>query len=384
MTSMPRPTPSHAPRRLAPAAGGALVLLIGLICLLDTVTGHELRLFPLYFLPVSIAAWRMGLRAGLGVAVLAALAWTLADVWSEHEYDVRAYQAFNALVQLFTFAFAAILVARIARALDAERVLSAQLTEEKSEIERYHNATTRELDLAAKVQRAILPSESPRVPGLDVAVRYRPAVQIGGDLLHIHRVDEGRTLFFLGDAMGHGAPAALVMSAVSAMLRRLLTVRPEPAWLLEALNAALLTDLPDQILTGVCCLVDVPAQSATIAVAGHAAPLWIRTPHATVEEGGRRQPGLGILADATYAEDRIALTPGDALVLYTDGLIDAPSQRVDPYGEERLHAYLERAAGGSASAIGSGLLADVLSHGRGQALEDDVALLVVRLPPVRG
>ena len=296
----PQPEPRAAGdlpgRRWATGAGIAALLV--LIFLLDVVTGHELRLFPLYFLPVSLAAWRLGRAQGLVAAVASAVAWTAADDLAGHEYVVPIHQVWNAAVQLLTFAFAAVLLARTSKGLRTERALNARLVaavaragelnvglaREKARVEQLNAVTTRDLELAGRVQRAILPSEAPQVPGLDVAVTYRPAIQIGGDLLDIHRIDASRTLFFLGDAMGHGVHAALIMSALSAVARRLAVARSDPAGLLAELNAAMLADFPDQLVTGVCCLFDVETATATLAVAGHPPPLRIRAAGGDVEE----------------------------------------------------------------------------------------------------
>ena len=379
-------------RRWAIAAG--IAALLGAIFLLDLLTGHELRLFPLYFLPVSLAGWRLGRAQGLLTAVASAVAWTAADDLAGHEYVVPIHQVWNAAVQLLTFAFVAVLLARTSKGLRTERALNAQLVEavaragelnvglarEKARAEHLNEVTTRDLELAGRVQRAILPSEAPHVPGLDVAVTYRPAIQVGGDLLDVHRIDANRTSFFLGDAMGHGVHAALIMSALSAVARRVVAARPDPAGLLVELNAVMLADFPDQLVTGVCCLFDVETATATLAVAGHPPPLRIRAAGGDVEEVGGRNVALGMLPDVRYRPCEVRLAPGDGLVFYTDGVIEAANPGGERYGEERLHAALRRPGADTARSVTSRLLDDVLAFCDGVPFEDDLALLVVRLP----
>ncbi len=374
------------------AAG--IVVLLAAIFVLDYATGHELRLFLLYFLPVSLAGWRLGRTAGLLTAAVSALAWTAADVMAGHEYGVPLHQVWNAAVQLLTFSFVAVLLARTSAGLRKERKLNVQLVEavaraeelnaglsrEKERVERLNEVTRQDLELAGRVQRAILPPESPQIAGLDVAVTYRPAIQIGGDLLDIYQPAEGRTLFFLGDAMGHGVHAALVMSAVSAVARRVVAADPDPAAVLGELNRTILSDFPDHLVTGVCCLFEGETSTATLAVAGHPPPLCLRAVSETVEEVGGRNPVLGMLPGIRYRTYEVQLSPGDALVFYTDGLVDAENPARDHYGEERLQAALRQAGAGAARHISSRLLEDVLTFCEGVPLNDDLALLVLRLP----
>jgi serine phosphatase RsbU (regulator of sigma subunit) len=376
------------------AVAAGIVVLLGAVFVLDYATGHELRLFLLYFLPVSLAGWRLGRIGGLLTAAVSALAWTAADVMAGHEYGVPLHQVWNAAVQLLTFSFVAVLLARTSEGLRKERKLNAQLVDavaraeelnaglsrEKARVERLNEVTRQDLELAARVQRAIVPPESPQIAGLDVAVTYRPAIQVGGDLLDIYQADEGRTLFFLGDAMGHGVHAALIMSAVSAVARRVVAAEPDPAAVLSELNRTILSDFPDHLVTGVCCLFEGARSTAILAVAGHPPPLWMQAVSKDVEEVGGRNPVLGMLPGIRYRTYEVQLSPGDALVFYTDGLIDAESPNRDHYGEDRLQAALSQAGAGAARHISSRILEDVLTFCEGVPLNDDLALLILRLP----
>ena len=382
MPMAPRPTSpvpnDRRPPRLGIGLGlGLLILGIGT---LDAVTGHELRLFLLYFLPVSLAGWLLGRRQGLVTAFAAAVAWTVADVLSGHEYGEPAHQFVNAIVQFLTFAFVAILLARASAGLRTERALSARLAEEKVRVERLNAATAEDLELAGRVQRTILPAASPQVPGLDVAVTYRPAIQVGGDVVDLYRVDANRTLFLLGDAMGHGVHAALVMSALSVLARRIVAERADPAGLLAELNTALLADFPDQLVTGVACLVDVEAATATLAVAGHPPPHLVRSADGRVEEVGEGSAALGLLSESRYRSSSVSLRPGDGLVLVTDGVLEAVDRARDRYGEDRLLEVLQRSGGKDARGLTVGILEDVAAFCQGVPFADDVAILVVRKP----
>ena len=374
--------------------GAGIAVLLVAVFFLDYVTGHELRLFLLYFLPVSLAGWRLGRAQGLVAALASAVAWTAADALGGHEYVVPIHQVWNAMVQFLTFAFVAVLLARTSQGLHTERALNAQLVQavaraeelnaglatEKARVERLNEVTTRDLDLAGRVQRAIVPLGAPSAPGLDVAVTYRPAIQVGGDLLDVYRIDESRTLFLLGDAMGHGVHAALIMSAVSALARRVVADRADPAELMAELNIAMLTDFPDQLVTAVGCLFDAQTSTATLAVAGHPPPLWIHASGADVEEVGGRNPVLGMLPGVRYRVCELRLAPGDALVFYTDGVIEAANRDREQYGDERLLGVLGQVGAADAQRITSRLLEDVLAFGGGVPFEDDLALLVLRVP----
>ena len=173
------------------------LVLVAAIGLIDYLTGYESRLFLLYFIPVGIASWVAGRAYGLFAAIASALAWTTADILSGHAYPLTAHLFWNCGIQLVTFVFAAVTLSRISADLETQKQLNAELSKaisradelnaelqaEKARIESLNNAIMRDLDTARIVQRTMIPQSVPRISGLDIAIEYRPTIQVGGDVL---------------------------------------------------------------------------------------------------------------------------------------------------------------------------------------------------------
>ena len=193
------------------------------------------------------------------------------------------------------------------------------------------------VEIADTLQEGLLPPELPHLPGWTTAALYQPAggaIDVGGDFYDVFRV-EGGWMLLVGDVAGRGAAAAGLTAVGRHTLRAAGTLSGDLQTSLRLLNDAL-GERPKLSLCSVC-LVLIPdgdgIVEARVACGGHPAPLLLRGETATpVGTGG---PLLGALADATWPEAIVELRPGDQLVLYTDGVIDAsgPDGR---FGEERL------------------------------------------------
>ncbi|MEU6086487.1 SpoIIE family protein phosphatase [Streptomyces sp. NPDC047085] len=229
-------------------------------------------------------------------------------------------------------------------------------------------------DLAHGLQAALLPQALPPVPGLEVAARYLPAahgVDVGGDFYDLIRLDEATAAAAIGDVQGHNVNAAALMGQVRTAVHA--TAGAPPGEVLARTNR-LLTDLDTGLFTS--CLyahLDLDGHRALLASAGHLPPL-LRHP------GGHTEaldlpPGLllGIDPAADYPTTEVALPPGAVLVLFTDGLVEAPG--VD-LGEAvaGLADRLARAGGRSMDAV-----AEILVEPARQAASrsDDIALLLI-------
>jgi CheY-like chemotaxis protein len=189
-------------------------------------------------------------------------------------------------------------------------------------------AYTQEHQLALTLQRSLLPTRMPRTRGYTMAVRYVPAseqAEIGGDFYELCEVNQ-RLVVAVGDVAGHSLHAATVMAELRHATRAYLAEGHPPEVVLDQLNQLLLTLIPDEMAT--ICLMDIePASGAVrLANAGHPPPLLLTS-------GGtsyltQRSPLLGLRGPAT-SRATFTLAPGDALVLYTDGLIERRQQSLD-------------------------------------------------------
>jgi CheY-like chemotaxis protein/anti-sigma regulatory factor (Ser/Thr protein kinase) len=189
-------------------------------------------------------------------------------------------------------------------------------------------------DLALTLQRSLLPRHAPPVPELDIAVRYVPAserAEIGGDFYEVAHFND-RLVVAVGDVGGHSLHAATIMAEIRHAMRAYLADGHSPASVLNRLNHLMQTQLPGEIAT-VCLLsIDVGTGEAYLANAGHPPPLLRTAAGSHLIEA--RGPLLGVGRN-TAVEIMLTLSPGDTLVLYTDGLVETRVDGIDP-GIKRL------------------------------------------------
>lgn len=189
----------------------------------------------------------------------------------------------------------------------------------------------RELKLAAEIQQALLPVRLPRWSGLQLAARNLPCEAIGGDYYDAMEASGGRRLVLLADVSGKGIPAALVMSNVQAALQAAAMIDFDLAGQLGRLNDQLHGRLGGKrYLTGIFALLESAAPTGILVNAGHPDPL-IAGPSGVRRVTGRDMP-LALLPGRRFTTHPFALAPGEMLLLYSDGLTDAPDQAGEPLG----------------------------------------------------
>lgn len=239
------------------------------------------------------------------------------------------------------------------------------------ELAEQHRQLEQELSRAARVQADLLPREAPRLPGFELAGRCLPAREVGGDFFDWFEARPGLLSLTLGDVMGKGMPAALLMATVRAALRGAAR-RRGPAETLESAAAALEDDLAraESFTTLFHARLDLASRRLTYVDAGHGYAL-LRRADGSVEALPGRQLPLGVLPGQVYEEGSVLLQPGDALVLYSDGLPEGVEQQT-------LHAAALGAqlAGASSAQTMVDRLLD-LASGPGQH-QDDLTVVVLR------
>ena len=256
--------------------------------------------------------------------------------------------------------------------------LYSELAQQKAIIEKQNRAMGFDLEMARQVQQALIPQPIRGLAGIEIAFAYEPATQVGGDILDIVPLADGRVLFFVGDAMGHGVRAALVMSIVKTALHSAIEFDPHPSAVLAHVNHILARFLSDQFVTAVCCLLDPGSRRGRFAVAGHAGPLWFRAATGDVVQQGNPALPLGIADGTQYAAASLQLEAGDALVFSTDGIVEAFDARGVQYGVERFRANVLRHGRQSAQDLCTGIQRDQATHCKDSVREDDLTLLVVK------
>lgn len=203
-------------------------------------------------------------------------------------------------------------------------ILRRQLDEKRRQLEA-------ELARAAEVQAGLLPRTSPILPGFEVAGQCIPAREVGGDFYDWDEPRAGLLTLTIGDVMGKGMPAAILMATVRATLRAVASQNP-PAAALELVERTLETDLErsGSFMTLFHAQLDVASRRMAYVDAGHGL-VFLKRADGRVEELPSRGLPLGVPSDEKPQEGEVIFGPGDALVLYSDGLIDARSDMVlDP------------------------------------------------------
>jgi serine phosphatase RsbU (regulator of sigma subunit) len=247
------------------------------------------------------------------------------------------------------------------------------------------HSVEQELRLARSIQQASLPEEVPQLEGWQISTFYRPAREVGGDFYDFFELQEGRVGVVVGDATGKGMPAALVAGAASNMLRAVaqaLGSSSSPGEVLAQVNETLLARIPaNMFVTCFYAIVEDESGGLLYANAGHNLPCCRRDDeHAaattTTDLSARGMP-LGIMPQMNYEEKESVLVPGEGVLFYTDGLVEAHNSQGEMFGTPRLRSLLSERP-----EAGRGLSATLMEElerftGKGWEQEDDITLLTL-------
>jgi phosphoserine phosphatase RsbU/P len=274
-----------------------------------------------------------------------------------------------------------VLRARIDTQLRLES-LRRQLQQQNDKLEAWRENLERDLSAARLTQQSLIPQMSPHLPGWEVAAAYRPVIQVGGDIYGWLRMSDRRTLFWMADATGHGAAAALLTTLAKLLFHHGNAEHAQPAEIMEAVNDDLRSIFGARsFMTAMCVALDPVNGRAGVVGAGHP-PLLVARRGSTAELVQSMAPPLGLLEHSQFAETTIELQPGDGFLLYTDGLYGAFKKESTRWTPGRLQALIE---GSEASA--ESLLSRVIERvapRTGEPLPDDLAAIaVLRVPTER-
>jgi predicted ester cyclase len=259
--------------------------------------------------------------------------------------------AFDALIRNLTWRF------RAAEARERERI-------------------EHELQVARQIQQELLPEATPKLDGWQIAAYYGPAREVGGDFYDFLELEDGRLGLVVGDATGHGMPAALVMATTRGMLRAVVQSLESPGEVLARVNEALVADVPPS--TFVTCfygILDPKSGHLVYANAGHDLPyLW----HGgAAEELRARGMPLGLMPAMGYEEKEITLKRGEGVLFYSDGLVEAHDPHYEMFGFPRLRALL--ADHGEERSLVDFLMEELSSFtGQSWEQEDDITLMTLQ------
>ncbi len=250
----------------------------------------------------------------------------------------------------------------------------------QEQLENANRKMARELALAGKVQASFLPSKLPEVPGWQLAVTLKPARETSGDFYDVSLMADGKLGLLVADVVDKGVGAALYMSLTWALLRAYAQEHPEqPDLVLSSVNRRILADTSsDQFVSVFYGVIEPATGNLVYSNAGHYPPYVLSSRNGgAVRRLSRTGMILGVEKDERWRQEAIPLSPGDVLVLYTDGITDAENAEGAFFGEERLLDTLRANVGRSAAEIQEALLKAVSDFSEGTVQTDDIALVVV-------
>ncbi|HLL78912.1 MAG TPA: SpoIIE family protein phosphatase [Ktedonobacteraceae bacterium] len=252
----------------------------------------------------------------------------------------------------------------------------AQLVRERRAQDLERERLEQELRVARLIQQTLLPKELPALPGWHISSYYQPARAVGGDFYDFLYFEDGRVGIVIGDVTDKGVPAALVMATTRSILRSTARADLSPGKVLEQTNELLHNDIPPKMfVTCLYAILDPVSGRLEYANAGHDLP-YVRHGDTVSELRATGMP-LGLMPGMTYEEKELLLAPGDGILFYSDGLVEAHNSKREMFGFPHLRELLGEDLAGVP--VIDFLLAELATFtGEGWEQEDDVTLVTLR------
>jgi sigma-B regulation protein RsbU (phosphoserine phosphatase) len=239
-----------------------------------------------------------------------------------------------------------------------------------------------ELNVAHQLQASMLPLRRPLFPdrdSIEIAALVEPASEVGGDLFDAFFVDDRNLFICIGDVSGHGIPAAIFMARTIGLMHitAMNTLRPDEI-LLKLNNELCIGNETNLFVTLFCAFLDVETGRLVYSNGGHCAPMLLNENKVTpldIPSGTL----IGVIPDLSYTAKELTLRPGEALLCYTDGVTEARNPAGDEFSETRLANVIERSGKQALEALLDSVRQEVRDFTGTSVLDDDCALLTVRL-----
>jgi serine phosphatase RsbU (regulator of sigma subunit) len=239
-----------------------------------------------------------------------------------------------------------------------------------------------EIDIAATIQRNLLPRVGPTMHGVSFSAHFEPTEQIGGDYYDVFNLDQNRLAVAIGDVSGHGLSTGLVMAMVKAALTTLVEQGADEESLFHRLNDLVLRSTDKRaFMTLGYTVFDLRHRTIRHTNAGHLYPYIIRHPNNVVAVEAPSLP-LGVRAEAVASTVEMELRGDDTIVYVSDGIIEAQDDLGEPFGFERLESLLSTLRDRSPAEVQSAVLAAVAKHGGTRTADDDRTVMVLRFENV--
>jgi sigma-B regulation protein RsbU (phosphoserine phosphatase) len=288
---------------------------------------------------------------------------------------------FVALPMIIIVSVAVFIFSKIIHNLLDERRTIAEKEKLESEMAR----KDAELQIAAEIQRNFLPEKIPQTEGFDIAAKSIMAKEVGGDFfdilpLEVIPMNKNRTGVMIADVSGKGVPAALFMALSRIVVRVTATWFKKPSQVISFANPIIAENSKTgMFVTLFYGIVDNETKTLTYVNAGHNPPIVLRQKTGEIDELQLTGIAVGALEDAKYEQQEIALSPGDLVVLYTDGITEAVNDRDEMFDVTRLIEIIRKNGNRPAQEIVNEIIGSVSAFSENQPQFDDITLMVVKV-----
>lgn len=267
----------------------------------------------------------------------------------------------------------------MARSFDRMTESIASLLTNVAEKERLQS----EIEIAASIQRNLLPKEGPQFRGVSFSAHFEPTASIGGDYYDVFNIDKTRLAVAIGDVSGHGLSTGLVMAMVKAAITTLVEEGADETSLFHRLNDLVYRSTERRaFMTLAFTIFDLERGRIRHTNAGHLYPYLLGTggPPRAIEVPSLP---LGVRSDIQTHTAEVDLSEGDAIVYLSDGIVEAQSEEGEPFGFDNIEALLAAATDRSPSAIRDTILQAVARHSGTRPADDDRTVMVLRFESLR-
>lgn len=267
----------------------------------------------------------------------------------------------------------------MARSFDRMTESIASLLVSVAENERLQS----EIEIAATIQRNLLPKEGPSYRGVSFSAHFEPTASIGGDYYDVFNLDKTRLAVAIGDVSGHGLSTGLVMAMVKAAITTLVEEGADEVALFHRLNDLVYRSTERRaFMTLAFTIFDVEHRTIRHTNAGHLYPYLLRAGEAPTALEVPSLP-LGVRADVTTRTVEVELQEGDAIIYLSDGIVEAQNNDGDPFGFEQLEELLAASSDRSPSVIRDAILHAVARHSGSRPADDDRTVMVLRFDSLK-
>jgi sigma-B regulation protein RsbU (phosphoserine phosphatase) len=257
------------------------------------------------------------------------------------------------------------------------RSMREQLRRQNDELEAWRHNLERDLAAARLTQQSLIPQKPPQMPGWDAAAVFRPVIEVGGDIYGWLRMRDERMLFWIADATGHGASAALITTLTKLLFHYGNVEASAPAAIMQSVSSDFRGIFGTRsFMTAMCVALDLKTGRASIVGAGHP-PLLVAHVAAEPQLIASVAPPLGLAELPQFVETDVQLERGDAFVLYTDGLFGPAERKQTRLTPAQLLKSINLASPSAESVLGQ-ILNATAAGGSINHLPDDMAAVVVR------